>query len=130
MAPRGPFIIRGREQRAEFGARIQALRIARGMSVDELAAKIGCAASQLHTVERGDAAFAGNNIQRAASALGVTYEKLVDFALSAIMRPEASQKPAPASITRFRHPLAAAASLCSHRSAGVVCLHCELARCA
>lgn len=62
--------------RAAFGRRLRELRMARGLSQEELAHRAGMHATYLGGIERGERNPALVNIGRLAGALGVTLADL------------------------------------------------------
>jgi XRE family transcriptional regulator, fatty acid utilization regulator len=70
-----------REFALEVGRRIRAARIARGLTVNELAERVGMGQGQCSRTERGDYLPSLFTAARFARALGVPLSELVDDAM-------------------------------------------------
>ena len=64
---------------AAFGAHVRALRLARGLSQEEVAHRAGLHVTYLSGIERGKRNPALKNIRRIAVALGVGVGKMFTF---------------------------------------------------
>jgi len=60
----------------EFGARVRKLRNVLGLSQEELAEKAGVHRTYIGMIERGEKNITLSNIEKIASALGVSVDKL------------------------------------------------------
>ena len=60
-----------------FGARVRALRVARGLSQEELAQNAGLHRTYVGGIERGERNISLVNIKKLAAALGVTLDSLM-----------------------------------------------------
>lgn len=65
------------QRRREIGQRIKQLRIARGLTLQELAGKAKISAGYLSEIERGGPALSGEKLEALATALGTTADYLL-----------------------------------------------------
>lgn len=63
----------------QFGTRVRALRLAKGLSQEEFAFKVGVHRTYMGGIERGERNPALKNIAAIASALGVSISELFSF---------------------------------------------------
>lgn len=63
----------------QFGQRVRALRLARGLSQEELAFKVGIHRTYIGGVERGERNPSLKNIAAIARALNITLRELFSF---------------------------------------------------
>ena len=66
----------------QFGQRLRELRLAKGLSQEELAFKVGVHRTYLGSVERGERNPALKNIASIARALDITLRELFSFDVS------------------------------------------------
>ena len=69
-------LIMNLELSKEFGARVRKLRNVLGLSQEELAEKAGVHRTYIGMIERGEKNITLSNIEKIASALGVSVDKL------------------------------------------------------
>ena len=60
-----------------FGARVRALRVARGLSQEDLAQKAGLHRTYVGGIERGERNISLVNIEKLATALGVPLDSMM-----------------------------------------------------
>ena len=60
--------------------RIREIRLKRGLTLMDLARKIGCSAAYLSDIERGNRGGSYQTVERIADALGVTVDELKEGA--------------------------------------------------
>jgi len=63
----------------QFGKRVRQLRLARGLSQEELASKVSVHRTYLGSIERGERNPSLKNIAAIAEALGVSLSQLFSF---------------------------------------------------
>jgi transcriptional regulator with XRE-family HTH domain len=85
----------------QFAAYIAARRKERGLSLAELAERVGTTKSNIHAWEAGDWLPKANLLEALARSLGVAYEEL--FARAGYAHPEGLPAPAPYLRAKFRH---------------------------